>query len=53
MKRRRPLSQLVAIGAVLVAACVALSSCRTMEGFGEDLSHLGAKISGKAREKGA
>jgi predicted small secreted protein len=53
MNRRKPFSHLVAIGTLLAAACIALSSCRTMEGFGEDLSHLGNKISGKAREKGA
>jgi predicted small secreted protein len=51
MTRRKWFSRPIAIGAVLIAACVALSSCRTMEGLGEDLSHLGAKISGKAREK--
>jgi predicted small secreted protein len=37
---------------LLLVLLVALSACRTMEGFGEDLSHLGDKISSKARQKG-
>jgi predicted small secreted protein len=53
MKQSRPLHRLAAIAAVLVAACIALSSCRTVEGFGNDLARLGSKISSKAREKGA
>jgi predicted small secreted protein len=53
MKRSTSLSRFVAVGTILVAACIALSSCRTMEGFGDDLSRLGTKISSKAREKGA
>jgi predicted small secreted protein len=37
--------------AALTLASFTFSACRTMEGLGEDLSVLGNKISGKAREK--
>lgn len=32
------------------AASLALSACHTMEGFGQDLSILGNKITGKAEQ---
>jgi predicted small secreted protein len=35
--------------ALCVSALAALPACRTMEGLGRDLSHLGDKISSKAR----
>jgi predicted small secreted protein len=40
-----------AASAVLLLFAMGLCSCNTMKGFGEDLSHLGDKIAGKAREK--
>jgi predicted small secreted protein len=36
---------------LLVLLAFAIGSCRTVEGFGEDLSTLGGKISNKARDK--
>jgi predicted small secreted protein len=36
--------------ATLGAAGLALSSCHTVQGLGEDLSHLGDKITSKAQE---
>ena len=41
----------LAASAVLILLAVSLCSCNTVRGFGEDLSHLGDKIAGKAREK--
>lgn len=41
------------VNLLLIAAVLVCASCRTMEGLGEDVSHVGNKISSKAREKGA
>jgi predicted small secreted protein len=43
----RPLTR-ISLLALVFAAGLALSSCHTMEGFGQDLSILGNKITGKA-----
>ncbi len=37
-----------AVLALLFAAGLGLAACNTMHGFGEDLSHVGDKISAKA-----
>jgi predicted small secreted protein len=35
---------------ILLGAGLALSACHTMEGFGQDLTILGDKITGKAQQ---
>jgi predicted small secreted protein len=45
-----PLARL-AMAALLLLAASSLVACRTMAGLGDDVSHLGQKISAKAREK--
>lgn len=36
---------------LLLATGLVLCGCHTMEGFGQDLSILGSKITGKAQEQ--
>jgi predicted small secreted protein len=44
----RRLMPRISLLVLIFAAGLALSSCHTMEGFGQDLSILGNKITGKA-----
>jgi predicted small secreted protein len=37
--------------AALAVAAMAFSSCRTSEGFGQDLQHLGNKIENEAERR--
>jgi predicted small secreted protein len=47
MRRLTTISLLIILA---LAASLVLSACHTMEGFGQDLSILGNKITGKADE---
>lgn len=46
-----PLHTILSVLALAIAATV-LSSCRTTEGFGEDLQKLGNKIENEAERRG-
>jgi predicted small secreted protein len=45
----RPVTR-ISLLVLMFATGLALSACHTMEGFGQDLSILGNKITGKADE---